>query len=186
MQMRVAVIPSSQSEQRAQAGWLRPLSAWFSAALLLCLLNGCGFQLRQEVQLPEAMRQLHLNYGKNQQALANSVTGVLKKNKANLTTSTPVLTLKLVNDSVERRTLSLFNNGQVAEFELIYKVEYAVQFTGKDWQSFTFELTRNYQDDPDNPLAKNREMTLIMSEVRVQAARRIVRQLSTLPVPSNS
>ena len=43
-----------------------------------------------------------------------------------------------------------------------------------------FELYRNYQDDPDNALAKAKELELLISEIRQQASRRIVRELSQL------
>nr|WP_306288137.1 hypothetical protein [Pseudoalteromonas sp. WY3] len=43
-----------------------------------------------------------------------------------------------------------------------------------------FELYRNYQDDPDNALAKAKELALLISEIRQQASRRILRELSQL------
>jgi LPS-assembly lipoprotein len=44
----------------------------------------------------------------------------------------------------------------------------------------SFELYRNYQDDPDNALAKAKELDLLLREIRKQASRRIVRELSQL------
>lgn len=47
-----------------------------------------------------------------------------------------------------------------------------------DIRDFEFQLTREYQDDPDQVLAKSRELDLILAEMRRQAADRIIRQLS--------
>ncbi|OZB36659.1 MAG: hypothetical protein B7X50_13020, partial [Alishewanella sp. 34-51-39] len=78
------------------------------------------------------------------------------------------------------RTLSLFANGQVAEYELIYKVEYRIQLPGEQEQFYQFELYRDYQDDPNQALAKAQELELLLSELRQQAANRIIRQLARL------
>ena len=90
----------------------------------------------------------------------------------------PVLMLQ--QDSLERRTLSLFPNGQVAEYELIYRVQYQLLLPGQELQQFQFELTRDYQDDPNQAAAKAKELELMLGELRQQAANRIVRQLSRL------
>ena len=88
--------------------------------------------------------------------------------------------LTLLTDKLDRRTLSLFNNGQVAEYELTYGVSYQVIRPGEDAITQYFELYRNYQDDPDSALAKAKELELILSEMRFQASRRIIRELAQL------
>ena len=88
--------------------------------------------------------------------------------------------LKITEDSLNRRTLSLFENGQVAEYELIYGVKYQLQFPNEELKTFAFELNRDYQDDPDRALAKSRELNLILSELRLQAADKILRDLASI------
>ena len=88
--------------------------------------------------------------------------------------------LMLQQDSLERRTLSLFPNGQVAEYELIYRVKYQLLLPDQDIQEFQFELTRDYQDDPNLALAKAKELDLLLQELRNQAASRIIRQLNRI------
>jgi len=44
----------------------------------------------------------------------------------------------------------------------------------------SFELYRNYQDDPNNSLAKSKELEIILSEMRKLATKRIIRELSQL------
>ena len=86
----------------------------------------------------------------------------------------------LEQDSLQRRTLSLFPNGQVAEYSLIYKVDYQLVLPGEEPKTYQIELFRDYQDDPSRALAKSRELDLMLSELRSQAVARIIRQLGRL------
>jgi len=47
-------------------------------------------------------------------------------------------------------------------------------------QPYEFELFRDYQDDPNQALAKAKELELMLGELRQQAANRIMRQLARL------
>ena len=86
-----------------------------------------------------------------------------------------ILDIRLQGDDLNRRLLSLFPTGQVAEYELILSVRYLIAFPGKEPQAVEFEVTREYQDDPDAILAKSRELQLVLTEMRQQASERIVR-----------
>jgi LPS-assembly lipoprotein len=61
-------------------------------------------------------------------------------------------------------------------------VRYQLRFTNKDPLNFSFELNRDYQDDPDIALAKSRELSLLLSEMRQQAADRILREMASIQV----
>ena len=65
------------------------------------------------------------------------------------------------------------------EYELIYTVKYQLIIDHEQTQDFSFELNRDYQDDPDKALAKSRELSLILSELRREAADHILRNLSS-------
>ena len=95
--------------------------------------------------------------------------------------------LRIVSDKLDRRTLSLFQNGQVAEYELIYAVHYQLRFAtnqqgepSDEQQDFHFELNRDYQDDPDIALAKSRELSLMLREMRQEAANKILRDMASI------
>ena len=75
--------------------------------------------------------------------------------------------------------MSLFSTGQVAEYELVYTIRYQLQFPAQDAQEIEFDVTREYQDDPDAVLAKSRELDLIQNEMRREAANRIIRQIAS-------
>ena len=151
-----------------------------NTALLLCfvLLVGCGFKLRTASVLPNDLQNLVVTANNPDSQLFAELQKSLALSNINTTdSSSSSAELKLLNDSLTRRTLSLFPNGQVAEHELIYTVRYQLIRDKQKPITNSFELTRNYQDDPDNALAKSREMELILSELRAQASNLIIRQL---------
>lgn len=151
-----------------------------NTALLLCfvLLVGCGFKLRTASVLPNDLQNLVVTANNpDSQLFAELQKSLALSNITTTDSSSSSAELKLLNDSLTRRTLSLFPNGQVAEHELIYTVRYQLIRDKQKPITNSFELTRNYQDDPDNALAKSREMELILNELRAQASNLIIRQL---------
>jgi LPS-assembly lipoprotein len=155
-------------------------SGAFIALLGSLLLSSCGFHLRGD--LPISQFPAMYIQSQRHSELADLVSARLENNKVRLLDSyqpaSPML--QLIEDSLERRTLSLFPNGQVAEYELIYKVRYALTMPDGDAQQYQFEIFRDYQDDPNQALAKAKELALLLDELRQQAANRIMRQLARL------
>jgi LPS-assembly lipoprotein len=168
--------------------WLANMGRGLGWLMLVCslLLTSCGFHLRGNLPLSH-FPTLYIQSDRHSD-LALLVSTKLQQNKVQLRQSmaadTPVL--HLLSDSLERRTLSLFPNGQVAEYELIYKVRYSLtmptveSIPAAEPQLYQFELFRDYQDDPNQALAKAKELDLMLGELREQAANRILRQLSRL------
>ena len=154
--------------------------AAFVVMLSSLLLSSCGFHLRGDLPLSQ-FEAMHIKSERHSE-LAALVAQRLQHNKVQLLDSyqqtAPVL--QLIDDSLERRNLTLFPNGQVAEYELIYKVRYALTMPGGEPQPYQFELFRDYQDDPNRALAKTKELDLMLGELRQQAANRILRQLSRM------
>jgi len=73
----------------------------------------------------------------------------------------------------------VFSSGQVAEYELIYTVDYEVSFPNSESISNTLVVSREYQEDPRQILAKSRELELVLNEMRDESADRIIRLLSS-------
>lgn len=151
---------------------------------LLCsvLLSACGFRLRGDYLLPTELQNIYVSsedpYGE--------LTRLLKKhlvlNHVNLiknyTSELPEL--HVLKDTLDRRTLSIFPNGQVAEYEIIYTVRYQIKMQDNNTQIFNIELNRDYQDNPDVALAKSRELALLLSEMRKEAADKILRNMASI------
>jgi LPS-assembly lipoprotein len=156
-------------------------------AVLLCsvALSGCGFKLKKASVLPQELRYLTVTADDVNSALYRQLKKQLVNAKVDLSenakgrqANSPHLVLH--KDKLDRRTLSLFNNGQVAEYELTYHVTYQLVRPGQDTVKQNFELYRTYQDDPNKALAKAKELDIILAEMRLQASHRIIRELSQL------
>jgi LPS-assembly lipoprotein len=155
-----------------------------SLLTIMLLIVGCGFKIRGDYGLPANIQQLqllavqknaplHRILGKQLQSFNIEVLD----NTAN--TSQVDAIVYLTSDQLERRLLSLFSTGQVAEYELVYTIKYQLQFPAQDAQEIEFDVTREYQDDPDAVLAKSRELDLVQDEMRREAASRIIRQIAS-------
>ncbi|MGO4894038.1 LPS-assembly lipoprotein LptE [Flavobacterium sp. W21_SRS_FM6] len=154
----------------------------FIAGGLLIALTGCGFSLRGAFHLPAEIQTVQLSSVAHNASLERALAKRLKPywlQMVDNSGATADLTITLLPDELDRRLLSLFQTGQVAEYELVYTVKYQLQFAHSEMQAIEFTVTREYQDDPDAVLAKSRELDLVLGEMRQQAADRIIRQIST-------
>jgi len=156
---------------------------------LLVAISACGFSLRGSQALPDSLTHVlisaPLQYSPMSRALQQrlgvyQLTGIINDNSDNLDFE-PLKTvnIKLEPEQFERRLLSVFTTGQVAEYELEFTVNYSVSFPNSEIITNRLTVSREYQDDPDQILAKSRELDLILNELRREAADRIIRLLSS-------
>lgn len=148
------------------------------SVMVMITLSACGFQLRDNYQLPATLQQMQLQSVSSLQLEASLrqrllTAGIQLSDQA----AADVAQLRVLSDQLERRTLSLFESGQVAEYELLYRVNYQVIRNGELIIEDTIEVARDYQDDPNFALAKTREREMLVAEMRDDAARRLVRQM---------
>lgn len=146
------------------------------SVIIMVTLSACGFQLRDNYQLPATIQQMQLQSVSSLQLEASLRQRLLTAGIELTEQSSPdVAQLRILSDQLERRTLSLFESGQVAEYELLYRVNYQVIRNGELILDDTIEVARDYQDDPNFALAKTREREMLVAEMRNDAARRLVR-----------
>ncbi|WP_245942587.1 LPS assembly lipoprotein LptE [Candidatus Colwellia aromaticivorans] len=147
---------------------------------LVSLLSACGFHLRGDYLLNDELQTLYVSSSDIHGELTRLVKQHLSHNQVKVLKhkNTQVPELRIMSDTLDRRTLSVFENGQVAEYELIYAVHYQLRFANEEPKSFHFELNRDYQDDPSLALAKSRELSLLLSEMRTSAADKILRDMA--------
>ncbi len=177
-----------QVEQFKSVTSLTKFANWVGIFIACLALSACGFALRGSQALPENLTHVVINaplqYSGLSQALEErlpvyqlqSVIG-LKRLETSISPNS-VVVVNLQPESFERRLLSVFSTGQVAEYELVYSVSYQVAFPGKLPITNTMIVSREYQDDPDQILAKSRELDLVLDELRMESADRIIRLLS--------
>lgn len=149
---------------------------------LVSLLSACGFHLRGDYLLNDELQTLYVTSSDVHGELTRLVKRHLSHNQVKVLKhkNTQVPELRIMSDKLDRRTLSVFQNGQVAEYELIYAVHYQIRFANEEPQNFRFELNRDYQDDPNIALAKSRELSLLLSEMRTSAADKILRDMARI------
>ncbi|WP_371188990.1 LPS assembly lipoprotein LptE [Thalassotalea maritima] len=158
------------------------LKLTISAMLMVSLLTACGFKLRGDYLIPERLQTMYVSSQDPHGELTRVVKQHLTVNDITIIKSVTddVPHLRILKDSLNRRTLSLFENGQVAEYELTYTVRYEVMINEQERQYYDFNITRSYQDDPNRALAKTRELNLLRKEMRVAAADKILRDLASI------
>ncbi|MCL1043783.1 LPS assembly lipoprotein LptE [Shewanella electrodiphila] len=152
-------------------------------ALVILTTAGCGFKLQRSYSIPVELEELHLSTNDQYSELSRLVSDRLRIHTiSTVPASDTTPTLRLVNDSLERATLSLYPTGNVAEYELIYLVNYSLTLPESEPQIFQTEIRRDYQDDPRTALAKSREMEMLVKEMRIQAADNIIQTLASIEV----
>ncbi len=152
------------------------------ALVLAVALAGCGFRLRGTYEVPESLQQLAVSsdnpYGAitlllKEQLRANAITLIDEGDSA------ASGEIQLRNEALEERTLSLFDTGQVAEYELLYRVDVRLRSASGEPLEQQIRIQRQYQDNPDRALAKSREKDLLLAEMREAAVDRIIRLLAS-------
>jgi LPS-assembly lipoprotein len=161
----------------------------FIIAMVAVTLQGCGFKLRGSQALPSYINNvvilsqfdyLPLSRALNKRLPVYQLKSIIgEKTIPEGIEPTTVVVIKLQPEELERRLLSVFSTGQVAEYELIYSVNYEVIFPFAEPLSAFITVAREYQDDPDQALAKSRELELVLDEMREESADRIIRLLSS-------
>jgi len=158
----------------------------FAAVVMsMVLVTGCGFHLRSSPSLPDDVNTVVIESARAHAPLARAlnkrlnVYGLNRVDVNDSASSSQNINIYLLPEKLERQLLSVYPSGQVAEYELIYVVRYRVQFPGKEAVMAQFEVVRDYQDDPDQVLAKSRELDLMLSEMRDEAADIMIRRLSS-------
>jgi LPS-assembly lipoprotein len=157
--------------------------------VLIVSISACGFKLRGSQALPENLTQVLINaplqYSPLSRALQKRLPVYQLRGLINPQASMDELEeqktvkVELQPEQFERRLLSVFTSGQVAEYELVYTVKYTVTFPNALPIQNTLTVSREYQDDPDQILAKSRELNLVLTELRNESADRLIRLLSS-------
>lgn len=155
------------------------LSSIARLSLIICILMlaACGFQLRGVADL--AFKTLYIQGPKltitkelNKSLAINGVQIVEDKDKADLL-------LEFINESSEKRILSLSGRGRVTEYDLFYRVHFRLRDPSSElWgQVQTIEERRDYSYDDTQLLAKQGEEDRLNNDMRADAVREILRRL---------
>ena len=155
---------------------------WLLALLISSLLSACGFHLRGSYSIPEQFSTVYLQPVDPYAGLTRAVKKHLIDRGVELanTVSDDTPTIVLGKDTLERSNLSLFADGQVAEYLLVYKVEVQIVQPNQPLTKLKLQVQRDYLDDPRQALAKKRERELLLQEMRQQIADQLLLKLASL------
>ena len=150
-------------------------------ALFILNLTACGFQMRGDWNLPPSMQNTVISG-----AYTREMYDELKRNfqsaSANLTKGPPSegsANLRIFEDRVDQRVLSIDVNGKVQEYELFYILRFdVVHPDGKQIVPIQrIVMTRNYLFEDKQVIGTSREESLLKIDLRKDVARDLMRRL---------
>ncbi len=140
------------------------------------MLTACGYQLRGSIDLPEGLKSIYLQGGSAQ--LKKQMRRTLKSSGGQLVDKSRLagLIVKIDNERMDRRVMSLSPTGRASEYELIYQFD----FTLLDKENKVLaeqqriEINKDYFNDQEEILGKNNEEQVIRDEMYRKAVGSIV------------
>lgn len=146
--------------------------------LIALLLTACGFQLRGSAPLSFTK----LNFQGNQLSIKKDLKRTLETNNVKIVDSAEdaEMLLELLNETTEKRILSLSGGGLVREFELYYTVNFRTrsQDTPLWGRVQTIQIRRDFSYNDKVLLGKVEEEAGLYNDMRKEAVRAILRRLS--------
>lgn len=148
-----------------------------SFILIIALLTtACGYHLRGAYDLSAGMKTIFLQGGSP--ALREQLITVLKSSFGQLTDSPEKadLVLRIFDDNIDRRVLSLSQRGRSNEIELAGHLEYELldAKNGVLVAREPIDFRREYFNDQQDVIAKNNEETVIRNEMYQQVVKTIL------------
>lgn len=147
-------------------------------ALLACLmLTACGFQLRSAVELPPALRALHLESDLPDSRFSRELSRSLEQAGVDLRASPAgVYRLQLQRERSSSREVSVDRRARSAERELELSLVLMLRDAAGTPVYGPVELNASkiYRYDPNNVLGKEDEERLINDELRERLTRQVL------------
>lgn len=165
----------------ARFNWLSHLKLATLTLSSLILLSGCGFQLRGSYLDDSQLEKIYLASGSEYSQLSRAMKTQLRAFGVDVV-STPddtIPTLYLGQESYETRTLSLYSDGETAEYEISYQVESHLTSPSGDEIPINIQLHRDFLSNTLEALAEQRKVELIYNELRTMAVNQILRDIAS-------
>ncbi len=144
--------------------------------LALLWLSACGYHLQGSFDLPEGLKNIYIQGASAQ--LRSSLKKSLRSADALLLDQpeNADVVIKVVNEKMSRRVLSLNERGRSNEYELYYVLDFLLlDAKGKVLTATQpIEITRDYFNDQEALLGKNNEEQVIRGEIYRQAVKAVL------------
>lgn len=163
-----------------------------SLILSLCLIAGCGFQLRNSTQLPAFIQSLALvsddPYGPLSSALRREISGLKQLSDSADSQTNSNYRLHINKERIEKRTLSLGKGSSASEYLLIHTV--SVTLKQANGSSFSekqgFRELRRLTNNPDSGVSTQAEEQLLKRSMAKALAKKIALYLQSLEIPDTT
>jgi LPS-assembly lipoprotein len=146
------------------------------------LISGCGFHLRGAADLP--FQTLYVDAAPTS-VFATQLRRVIGAGSRTRVTNNPTdadATLHVLAEAREKEILSLSAGGRVREFQLRYRVTYAVIDKDKKTISAPSEILmrRDFSFNDQDQLSKESEEALLYRDMQTDAVQQLVRRLQAV------
>jgi LPS-assembly lipoprotein len=141
-------------------------------------IAGCGYHLRGAFELPKELKTMALQG--DSPSLHEQFTRIVQSSGGVLADSPQKagLLIKIYDEQMQRRTLSLSSRGRANQFELHYHLKYEI--AKGDAALLTpqpLDIRREYFNDQQDIIAKDIEEGVIRKEMHQQAVRTILNRM---------
>ncbi|RKZ93052.1 MAG: hypothetical protein DRQ43_08470 [Gammaproteobacteria bacterium] len=150
--------------------------------LMAVIISGCGFHLRGDIILPALYERVHVvdkGYSDVGKSLSRALENVGSKIVSSPEAATAVVTV--LSRGTQRRALNV-GGSRVREYELQLDITFVVQdHEGVQLANQqTVSVVRNFQNDPNNVLAKDNEEQIIRQEMMQPAIIQVLRRMKAI------
>tara|TARA_B100000745_G_scaffold193004_1_gene126996 strand:+ start:2747 stop:3238 length:492 start_codon:yes stop_codon:yes gene_type:complete len=147
-------------------------------------LYGCGFHLAGSLKLNPKVQPILLESNDAQQALTRQFYVRCHHYDIPLAQNQGEANSKVLfeQESVMQQALTVRSDGEIAEYELLYRLDYAIHLPPFDEPAVrnSIQLRREYTDNPSQLLGKALEREMLIEDMRRDAINQILNALGTL------
>ena len=147
-------------------------------------LIGCGFALQGRLPLPPSLHTVYVDAQDSQSEFVQALRASLRASGAQLveTGGTGVAVLRVSQDHVNERVLSVSARNIPTDYELTYEVQVSVMADGRELMApEPLTLSRIYSFDEQQMLAKDRERDALLEVLAKELSGVALRRLYSLP-----
>ncbi len=176
----IQLIPRTGVQERDSCAWRNIRISATLGLILLC--TACGFQLRENTELPPEMAKTRMVVNDEYSLLARRVRVLLEKSGATFVSSENATAfLEIPTNSVVTEVLTVGDNARVREFRITHTVKFRVTDTdgGDIIPLQTIRQAREISFDEQKILASSREQEYLKQDLAETLARILVTRLGS-------